>query len=154
MIRLLCVIAGPYAADTPALVQANTDRAARLGRLAVRHGYAPIIPHVHGHAGIYGSAADNGSATDPVRQAALECGIRHVQLVAEMGGELWVLLKPDGTMSSGTRAERDAFVLIATGKKVRYFREAFIEEPRGVVRAGLDEAEVEVADPLVSKDHP
>ncbi len=81
----------------------NVARAAALGRLAVKLGLSPIVPHLHGHAGLHGSAieADDGTA----RKQALECSVAQ----AVVCPRFWGITYDDGNLSEGCTEERDAW---------------------------------------------
>lgn len=100
-------IAGPYAAETPEGIAENIRRAVALGRYAASCGLAPVVPHVIGAAGVYG---DPGEGTGDSRQVALRCALETVRCIAAQGGDLWVIAHDDGTLSSGTALEVDAYI--------------------------------------------
>jgi hypothetical protein len=113
-------IAAPYGALTRDEIEINILRALALGRIAADLGFAPVVPHATG-AALFGSeAGENGAApTDRARIRALEAGRAQARAVALAGGVLFVLLKPDGSMSEGTAIEFDAFREV--GGMVHYF---------------------------------
>jgi len=100
-------IAAPFAGD----VDVNVQRACQLSMLAVKIGLAPIVVHPGIAAGAYG---DDGSPSERERGLRAVCAL--VDLVAEHRyGELWVLLRDDGSMSPGTQREFERF------KKTRWW---------------------------------
>lgn len=118
--RRIVFVAGPYAAPTVDEIARNVRRAAALGRLAVERGLAPIVPHLLGHAGVYGSPLDDGAA-GLVRARALGCSLDLIRRVQP--DELWVIRCDDGSESPGVRFELEAW-LEATEGRVPRRREA------------------------------
>ena len=94
-------VAAPFAGD----VAENVRRAAALSRLAVERGHAPICVHPAIAAGCYGD-----DAVPEERERGLQAVCRLVEVVAWHGGELWVLLRDDGTMSAGVTREVEAWL--------------------------------------------
>ncbi len=93
-------IAGPFAGD----VARNTARACALSRWAVANGYAPVCVHPGVVAGAYGD--DNDPAE---RERGLAVCVALVGLVARRFGVMLVILRDDGTPSSGTAREVEAW---------------------------------------------
>lgn len=105
----LVYVAGPFR-GAPLL---NSARAATVSALAVRQGYAPICVHPAIEAGAYGN-----DDVPEERERGLAAVIALVELVARNGGELWVILRDDGTPSEGTRREVAAYEA-AGGARIR-----------------------------------
>ena len=111
--RALVYIAGPYA-GTPRQRSRNVARAVAVGRLATHLGYAPIVPHAIGVAGVHGTPDESAPG---VREAALACGEAHAEAVARCGGHLWLIERDHGGLSEGCARELDAY-LAAGGQSV------------------------------------
>lgn len=93
-------VAAPYHDPNPRIVAWNVARACLLGRLAARCGYVPTVVHAEIHGGVYGD--DN----DPAQRAAGRAlTLAKLDGVLAAGGRVWALLRDDGEMSEGTRAE-------------------------------------------------
>lgn len=107
--RGLVYVAGPYAAPTPEGIEQNVRRAVAVGAYATRLGYAPIVPHAAGFAGVYGDPHEGDGPTGETRRRSIEIGCAHARFVSAQGGELWIIQRDDGTMSSGVQAEFDAW---------------------------------------------
>lgn len=106
MTRQVVYIAGAYAAPTADGVRRNVQRATALGQLAALEGLAPLVPHALGWCSVYGSQTEE----DPsVRTRAVESGESLARAVAVARGELWVILRDDGTASAGVQRECAAF---------------------------------------------
>lgn len=99
-------VAGPYAAPTPDLILQNVVRASIVGWLAVDRGLAPVVPHLLGWGGLYGDPNEGDSRT---RELALRCSRTLAYSVGVRCGEIWVIERDDGTLSSGTEAELEEF---------------------------------------------
>jgi hypothetical protein len=67
-----------------------------------------------GWLGVHG---EKDESVPGVREAALSCGSSLADAVARAGGTMWIIVHPDGTLSSGTRLELDVF-LAASGTDV------------------------------------
>jgi len=106
---MIVYIAGPYGAATPTEIDANVARACALGRYAALKGYTVIVPHAIGRLGCLGSPHEDGPDGVVTRQRSLRNGVKLARFVALSGGELWTLLRDDGSMSSGTKLEHDAW---------------------------------------------
>lgn len=102
--RGLVYIAGPYAAPTPEERVENVRRIGVLSRLALGLGLAPVAVHVAVEAGHFGQ---DSNPMDRKRGLDAACSI--AVAVAQSGGDLWVLARDDGSLSSGCMAEHDAF---------------------------------------------
>ena len=107
-------IAGPYAGLTHQHTEENVRRVTELAAFAVRQGLAPIVPHLHGMAGIYGVSTDDGTSGE-ARIRALECSVAIVRAVARADGLLWVLLTDDGLCTGGVAEEVRAWPPSAHG---------------------------------------
>jgi hypothetical protein len=103
-------VAGPFAGAT----LTNAARAACVSALAVRQGYAPICVHPAIREGAYG-----GGDVPVERERGLAAVVALVELVARNGGELWVILRDDGTPSAGTAREMEAFRAAAPHGRIR-----------------------------------
>lgn len=98
--RNLVYIVAPYGASTDEERRQNVDRAVALCAKACDQGFAPMTVHPGIYWGAYGHDAD------PVlRERGLEIDLAWIDIVDKIGGELWVLLKSDGTLSSGSERE-------------------------------------------------
>lgn len=87
-------VAGPYAGKTPREIDRNVRRAIAVGALAARSGYAPIVPHVAGWAGVYGDPLEGNASPDILgasRERAIRSGCRLAFLTGVSGGMLWVI---------------------------------------------------------------
>jgi hypothetical protein len=111
MTRVPCYIGAPYAASTPREIEENVRRALQLGRWAVAAGFAPIVPHALGAAELYGCAKEQDDGTS--RRVALECGVAGARMVAAISGVFLAIRRDDGSLSSGTQAEFDAYLVPA-----------------------------------------
>jgi len=100
-------IAGPFAAETHELRLENVRRACRLSRYAVRQGYAPIVVHAGIELGAYGN--DN-VVPERIRGAAATCVLVEV-VAACKTGELWVIERDNGSLSTGTGREWDRWAI-------------------------------------------
>jgi len=96
----LVYIAGPYGSPHEHERLANVGRACHLSLWASRAGYAPIVVHPAIHWGAYGS--DDNPAD---RERGLATVTAILRAAAQAGGHLWVILRDDGSMSSGTERE-------------------------------------------------
>lgn len=105
----LVYVAGPFAGAR----LTNAARAAAVSAIAVARGYAPVCVHPAIEAGAYGR---DDPPSERERGLAAVCAL--VELVARNGGELWVILRDDGTPSAGTRREMEAYAK-AGGLRVR-----------------------------------
>lgn len=101
--RPLLYVAGPYAGSTPEAIAENVRRATEVAKLAALRGFAPIVPHLHGHAGVHGSPDESCGKS---RGVALECAVAQVAACRY----LFVILRDDGTLSPGTALEYDAWL--------------------------------------------
>lgn len=99
--RRIVYIAAPFGASTKDEMRRNVARAVALGRLAVRQGLVPIVPHAIGALGVYGAADES---EEGVREAAIECGVA----LAASCPQMWLLKRGDGSISSGCQLERAA----------------------------------------------
>jgi hypothetical protein len=106
----LVYVAGPFRGAT----LLNSARAATVSALAVRQGYAPICVHPAIDAGAYGN-----DDVPEERERGLAAVTALVEIVARAGGELWVILRHDGTPSEGTRREMEAFTRAAPEGRIR-----------------------------------
>lgn len=97
-------IAGPFAGATPEAVAENVRRAVHLARWAADHGYAPECVHTSVAAGCYG---DDHDLAD--RERGLRICEARVAMTARAAGALLIILRDDGTPSSGTARELVAF---------------------------------------------
>ena len=124
----LAYIAAPYGAPTPEGRAENTRRAVALAALSVAWGRAPICVHPMIEAGAFG---DDANPAD--RALGLACCMAQVEAVARSGGEMWILLRGDRSMSDGCRAEVDAWERAGgTEARIRRFLrdgDDFIEAP-------------------------
>ena len=107
----------------------HVKRANKIARAALEAGYAPILVHNDVRAGVFGS-----DDVDADRERGLRACVATGEAVARAGGELWLLLLPDGTASHGCHTERAAFSR-AGGRGIRLWR---------LVRFGADEHETPV----------
>lgn len=107
----------------------HVKRANKIARAALEAGFAPILVHNDVRAGVFGS-----DDVDADRERGIACCVATVEAVARAGGELWLLLLPDGTASHGCHTERAAFSR-AGGLGIRLWR---------LVRFGADEHETPV----------
>ena len=98
--KTLVYIVAPYGAPTYEERTRNVERACQLNLMACDAGYAPMLVHAALHGGAYGSDDDPA-----IRARGLEIDLAWVEAVWKLGGELWVLLRPDGTLSSGSAVE-------------------------------------------------
>ena len=89
-------IAGPFAGD----IRENVRRALAVCRWAVAHGYAPECVHTTIAAGGLG---DDDNPDD--RDRGIGSCVARVRMHAKVGGALLVILRDDGTMSTGTERE-------------------------------------------------
>jgi len=115
----LVYICAPYGAPTHEGMTENTRRACMLNLLAADLGYAPQVVHAGIHMGAYGSDAD--AAT---RRRGLEIDFAWIDAVAQLNGELWVLLTAALTLSSGSREEVGRFLTEAYSRttRIKWFR--------------------------------
>lgn len=114
----LTYIAAPYAAPTPEGRAENTRHAADLAALAVAWGRAPICVHPLIRAGVFG---DDDNPAD--RERGLACCVAQVEAVTRSGGERWILLRDDESMSEGCRRELEAWGRVGgSSNRVRWFR--------------------------------
>ena len=95
-----CYICSPFAGDVPE----NLRRAVALSRLALGAGHAPLCVHPAIAAGCYG---DDGVPEE--RKVGLRAVCALVEAVAWAGGDFWLLLRDDGTISAGCQPELDVW---------------------------------------------
>jgi hypothetical protein len=111
-------IIGPYAAYDEHSERVNVTRAVALGSLALATGHVPIVPHVtigcsslllgqHSGSGVDADALAREASYGKNGSGGLAAMLR--DSCASMDVTLWIILKDDGTMSSGTKAEYDEF---------------------------------------------
>lgn len=112
----LAYIAAPYGAPTPEGRAENTRRAVALAALAVAWGRAPICVHPLIEAGAFG---DDALPADRAR--GLACCEAYVEMVAQAGGELWLLLGDGGWISDGCRRELEAWKRLVGDARVRRY---------------------------------
>lgn len=104
MTRPPLFISAPFGAPTRREVRLNIARAAVLGRLAIHHGYAPIVPHLT-VALLFGGEDD--AAT---RALSLDLCTSLVEAIRPLpGSTVWALLRDDGTPSQGVALELDVW---------------------------------------------
>jgi hypothetical protein len=106
MMRAPVYIAAPYGAGSESEIRRNVARAVALGRLAASLGLAPIVPHAIGWLGVHGTRDESDMGA---RVIAIESGCAIASLVGTGGGLLWLLARPDGTLSPGCMSERAAY---------------------------------------------
>lgn len=106
--RRLVYIAGPFSAPSPDETAQNVERARLLGILAAKLRLAPIVPHLHGAAGLYGTEHDDGQGS-ATRTKALACSTATAWMVGNCCGHLWVILRDDRSLSAGCQAELEAW---------------------------------------------
>lgn len=104
--RQLVYIAGPLAGGTLAERQEHYRRIVALGRFAVDRGFTPIVPHLA--IGALFGWPEVGETPDD-RGMGLALSMALFRGVDRADGMLWVLLRDDGTPSTGTRAELGAW---------------------------------------------
>ena len=96
-------ICAPYGDKDPAVVQQNIERAEKMARYAVYMGYSPVVVH---------SYIDRvfGDDNDPeLRKRGLGCVVSIAWAVAMAGGKLWLMQKPNGSITSGCAKEVNIF---------------------------------------------
>lgn len=104
---MIVYIAGPYMNTTKEGIRMNVRRALALGNAAAQLGFIPIVPHAHGYLGIYGDPhEEKGPET---RETALRNGTYLARATKLADGMLWLLLRDDESISSGSQLELDAF---------------------------------------------
>ena len=103
----LVYIAGPYRAATPINVAENVCRATRLARYAVEKGLLPIVPHLHGHAGVFGDPSGNDPA---IEERVMRWCSELARHIGEQGGAYWAIRQDSGGLSNGTYVEYAAYV--------------------------------------------
>ena len=103
-------VAGPYAGESDEIVAENVRRAVEIGHLCLTvFTDAPVlVPHALGRSGLYGAPEDDGGASAS-REAALQQGQSWAALAGRLGGVLVIILREDGTFSTGTAAETETF---------------------------------------------
>jgi hypothetical protein len=102
--RELCYVAAPYSAPTAAQRRVNVARARAIGILARHDGFVPIVPHVMGADGLFGSVEDDGRPSDERTETiALCCEL------ASRCERMYVLTRDDASMSEGCAMEREAW---------------------------------------------
>lgn len=125
-------VAGPYAGDTEAEILVNVHRACCLARLAVASQLAPIVVHPAIEAQAYGR-----DEIPQERAAGLDCALALVELTARhSGGKLWILTRGDGSLSTGTARELEAWKGVRRGhREVR--RGSWAQWCQAFIGAGL-----------------
>ena len=120
MTRPPAFISAPFAAPTTREIRLNIARAAALGRLAIHHGYAPLVPHLT-------VALLFGGEDDPAtRSLSLDLCLSHLEAIqSRPGAKLYVLLRDDGTPSPGVQAEQDAWRKSSVSATWRGWRDLF-----------------------------
>ena len=153
--RRLAYIAGPYAAPSAEETARNVERARLLGVLAVRRGLAPIVPHLHGAAGLYGTEHDDGGPS-LTRAVALQCAEAVAWGVGHGLGHLWMILRDDASRSTGCELELRAWTEGQAARQRRvgplvWRREGYLGEWRAWTWADW-RPEIEAADIAVPED--
>lgn len=105
-------IIGPYTACDGLSEQHHVTRAVALGALALREGRVPLIPHLTvGCPSLVLDWFGVGDADALARQASYGEGGGLAGLVRStrpiVGTDVWAILRQDGSMSTGTRAEHE-----------------------------------------------
>lgn len=100
----LAYIAAPCGAGSVADRRRNLARADALGAAVASLGYATLIPHRAIGQQIQPGYPDEAE-TPEIRQRCMEACIRALYAVWLKAGVMHVLLRPDGMMSAGVRAE-------------------------------------------------
>jgi hypothetical protein len=109
-------IIGSYAAYDEHSERVNITRAVALGSLALATGHVPIVPHITigcsslllgQHSDVDADALAREASYGKNGSGGLAAMLR--DSCASMDVSLWVILRDDGTMSSGTKAEYDEF---------------------------------------------
>ena len=109
-------IAAPYAPRPGLTTTENITRAHALARHAMRLGYAPVVIHGAVQVGVF------GNDDDPEERArGIEAACAIAAAIGRAGGELWLLVLPEGGLSSGCEREAEAY-LRAGGTVERRFR--------------------------------
>ena len=108
MNRSLVFVAGPYSDPDPDEVHNNTLRAVLVGCLASDLGFVPFIPHLQGNAGVYGFA-EGYPEPDAVRARAMLVSSTFAKLIGSELGQFWGIARPDGSLSTGTQQDLDAY---------------------------------------------
>ena len=97
-------IAAPYAPRPGLTTTENITRAHALARHAMRLGYAPVVIHGAVQVGVF------GNDDDPEERArGIEAACAIAAAIGRAGGELWLLVLPEGGLSSGCEREARAF---------------------------------------------
>jgi hypothetical protein len=104
MTRPPLFISAPFAAPTTREVRLNIARATALGRLAIAHGYAPIVPHTA--VAMLLGCEDSKDA----RALSLDLCLAHLEAIRrDPLAKIYVLLRDNGTPSPGVLIEREAW---------------------------------------------
>lgn len=104
-------IAGPLGADCPEGIAENIRMAELLGSIAAKWGYAPIVVHSNAER-LYGQDGD-----PLARDRGITADLAIVRVVAQEAGGLWIRLRPDGSLSTGTGKELQDFLLAGGNPK-------------------------------------
>ena len=104
----LAYLAAPYFDPDPGVRAWNVARACLLARAAVADGDAPIVVHP-GISPIYGE-----EETPELRALGMRVDLELLTHVHRANGRLHVLLRDDGTMSSGVRTEVERWTSLDT----------------------------------------
>ena len=101
----ICYLAGPYAAPTAEERAENVRRIGRICRwLTQDQGFAVVTVHAALHAGHYGDD-DNPKH----RAQGIAADLELVRMVRAAGGRFFALSRDDGSLSTGTQQEAEAF---------------------------------------------
>lgn len=108
-------VCAPYAAPTIEGVAENVARAVRLGEALIR--LCPdrpvVVPHAMGAAGVYGSPADDGSASESraraLRQGAAWAKQSIVVVLIQNGASEGMLIEMDAAIRTAMINDLDAF---------------------------------------------
>lgn len=99
-------VIGPIGDPDPAVVARNLARGNLLGRILHKLGWAPVVPHANGPAGVYDSEGDNDAGE---RARYLANGLSVLDVVRRAHGFVAVLEQDDGELSEGSAAELEAW---------------------------------------------
>lgn len=104
MVDRFVYIAAPYRAATSAERAENVRRAGVLSRLALHLKFAPVCVLAAVEAGHFGR---DGVPED--REEGLNAATALCRMVAKQRGQLWIIMRDDGTLSEGCRREEVAY---------------------------------------------
>jgi len=111
-VRSVAYIIGPYSAPSNFEMATNVQRAILLGSYALSRGYCPIVPHLNpGMCALALAPRQPAGGADGIARGAADGPGLAGFLSRALGPSdaVWVIARPDGSLSPGTAAEYGFF---------------------------------------------